>query len=118
MTPAGGGGATGVRPVHLVRRLAVLGVALAAGCLIAALDRSPGNDATGVTAGLLVIAAFVLAAVDPRSAPLTWLLVGLPVPLAAFVAKSPDWPSILLAIVFAGAGALVGWSLGRLRSAR
>jgi len=79
------------------------------------MDSSPGFDATGITAGLLVIAAFVAALLEPRWAILSALLVGLPVPLAALAAGSPAWPSVLFAMVFPAAGALAGWSLGRRR---
>ena len=114
MTPAG----ERVRPAPSRSSVVVLVGALIAGLLIAAMDESPGFDATGITAGLLVIAAFVAAILEPRWAVVSALLVGLPVPLGALVAGSPAWPSVLLALVFPAAGAVAGWSLSRMRAGR
>jgi hypothetical protein len=91
--------------------LAVL--ALVAGIVIALVDTSPGWDATGITAGSLLIAAAIVAWLG-RDRPWLWaLLVGLPTPILGIV-RSGNAAS-LLALVFAGLGAVIGWAIGRLR---
>ena len=86
-------------------------VALLIGVGIALIDSSPGWDSTGITAGLLVIGAGVVAALA-RVRPFLWaLLVGLPTPLLETVrdGNTGSW----LAVVFAALGAAVGWGVAR-----
>ena len=93
------------------RRPVAFVVALAVGVVVALIDSSPGWDATGITAGLLLIGACVAAAIG-RDSPWLWaLLVGLPTPLLETVrdGNAGSW----LAVVFAALGAAVGWGVAR-----
>lgn len=86
-------------------------IGLAAGIAIALVDSSPGWDSTGITAGLLVIAAAVTAGIA-RHRPWLWaLLVGLPTPIVE-IARFGSVGS-LLALAFAAVGAAIGWSVAR-----
>jgi hypothetical protein len=91
----------------------LMALALAIGIAIALADNSPGWDSTGITAGALLLGAGV-AAFQGRQRPWLWaLLVGLPTP----VIEIGDGASTgsLLALVFAGLGAAIGWSAARAR---
>jgi hypothetical protein len=93
------------------RTTALVAIGLAAGIAIAFIDSSPGWDSTGITAGLLVIAAAVTAGIA-RTRPWLWaLLVGLPTPVVE-IARSGTIGS-LLALGFAGVGAAIGWAIAR-----
>jgi uncharacterized protein YfiM (DUF2279 family) len=86
-------------------------VAVAAGIGIALIDSSPGWDSTGITAGLLLLGAGAAAAIG-RDRPWLWaLLVGLPTPMLETVrdGNGGSW----LALVFAAAGATIGWAVAR-----
>jgi hypothetical protein len=93
------------------RHAGALVVAIAAGVGIALIDSSPGWDSTGITAGLLLLGAGAAAAIG-RDRPWLWaLLVGLPTPILETVrdGNTGSW----LALVFAAAGAAVGWAVAR-----
>ena len=94
---------------------AVVGVA--AGVVIASVDSRPGWDDTGVTAVALAIAAAVTAAISGRRPWLWALVIAIWVPALEVRSLASGGP--LLAVVFAGAGAAVGWLVvrgGRSRS--
>jgi hypothetical protein len=94
-------------------RYALIAVALAAGVVIALVDSSPGWDSTGITAGILFLAAATVGAVA-RDRPWLWaLLIGTPTPLIEVVGGGSA--AAALAVVFAAAGAIVGWLIGRAR---
>jgi hypothetical protein len=90
--------------------LAVL--AVAAGLAIAVLDSRPGWDDSGITAALLALAAFVVAAVSGRRPWLWALLVGVWTPLAEM--PSSGATGSLLALAIAAIGAFAGFGLVRL----
>jgi hypothetical protein len=91
------------------RTLAVL--ALAAGILIALVDRGPGWDSTGITAGALLLAAGS-AAFEAGDRLWLWaLLVGLPTPVIETIGSRNA--GSILAMGFATAGAAIGWTLRR-----
>ena len=94
------------------RRLSVIAaLALLLGLLIAAADSSPGWDSTGITAGALLLGAGMMAFLG-RDRPWLWaLLVGLPTPIIEIA--GPGTSGSLLALVFAGVGAAIGWALAR-----
>ena len=94
-------------------RSLLVALAVAAGVAIALVDSSPGWDSTGITAGLLFLAAAAIAFVA-RDRPWLWaLLVGLPTPLIGLArgGSSGAW----LAVAFAAGGALAGWLAARAR---
>jgi hypothetical protein len=95
-------------PASPERRLVVLAVVgLAGGIAIALIDSSPGWDDSGVTAGLLLAGAALLAALDGRR-PWLWAgLVGLPLPLVE-IARTGTAVAIA-AVLFAVVGALLGY---------
>src|SRR3954469_24785997 len=68
-----------VSGARLTPRLLALGlVAIALGTGIGSIDSRPGWDDTGVTAGLLILAAALVSAIDGHRPWLWALLVGLP----------------------------------------
>ena len=86
-------------------------VAVGAGIGIALINSSPGWDSNGITAGLLLLGAGATAAIA-RDRPWLWaLLVGLPTPILETVrdGNTGSW----LALVFAAAGAAIGWAVAR-----
>lgn len=87
--------------------LAVL--AVAAGLAIAVLDSRPGWDDSGITAALLALAAFVVAAVSGRRPWLWALLVGVWTPLLEI--PSTGATGSLLALAIAAIGAFAGYGL-------
>jgi hypothetical protein len=92
-------------------RAALIALALGVGLLIAFADSRPGWDSTGVTAGALLVAAAGTAYLG-RNRPWLWaLLVGLPTPVIEMTALGST--GSLLALVFASAGATIGWTLAR-----
>jgi hypothetical protein len=84
----------------------------AAGLAIAVIDSRPGWDDTGITAGLLAVAAFVVTVVAGRRPWLWALLVGVWTPLAEI--PSAGGAGSLLALAIAGMGAYAGYGLVRL----
>jgi hypothetical protein len=86
-------------------------VASFGGLAIAWIDSSAGWDDTGITAGLLMLAAAVAALLSGRRPWLWALLVGLPTPFVEI--SSGGDVAALAAIAFAAAGAAVGYLLSR-----
>lgn len=94
-----------------LRPTAMIIAATAIGVAIAAIDSRPGYDATGVTAGLLVVTAAAFSAVA-GSRPWLWaILVGIWTPLLEIPAGGGPAPAAALAI--AAVGALVGLTARR-----
>jgi hypothetical protein len=89
--------------------LAATGLAL--GLVIAAIDSRPTWDDTGVTVGLLVVAAAAVAFVDRRRPWLWAVLVG--APLAMIEVPTTGSLAPLAGLAFAAVGAAVGWLLTR-----
>ena len=88
-----------------------MGFALVVGLLIAFADSSPGWDSTGITAGALLLASGATAYLG-QTRPWLWaLVVGLPTPLIEMTGSGST--GSLLALVFASAGAAIGWALAR-----
>lgn len=93
--------------------IALIAVALGAGVAIAKVDASPGWDSTGITALALALAAGGSAFVA-RDRPWLWaLLIGLPTPAVEILDGGPV--ASVLAVLFAVAGAGLGWALARAR---
>ncbi len=94
-----------------VRPALVTALALLLGLVIALIDSSPGWDSTGMTAGALLLASGITGVLG-RQRPWLWaLLVGLPTP--ALEIGGAGGTGSLLALVFAGIGATIGWALAR-----
>ncbi|HVQ22088.1 MAG TPA: hypothetical protein VMT36_02350 [Candidatus Saccharimonadia bacterium] len=87
-------------------------IAALGGLAIAWIDASPGWDDTGITVGLLVIAAAAAAGLSGRRPWLWALVVGLPTPFVE-MSRGGD-PAVFAALFFAAIGAAVGYSVGRL----
>lgn len=81
-------------------------LAIAAGAAVAWIDTSPGWDDAGITAGLLVVAALVVAAVDGRRPWLWTLLVGAPLPI--FEIATTGSTASTVGLLFAAIGASIG----------
>ena len=90
--------------------LAIIAAALGLG--IALIDARPTWDDTGITAGVLVLTAFIVSALAGRRPWLWALLVGVWVP-AMTIANGRD-PASLLALAFAVAGAYAGYAVSGL----
>jgi hypothetical protein len=93
------------------REVVLLAAAVAAGAAIGYVDSRPGWDDTGITAGLLILAAGAAAAVSGRRPWLWALLVGGGTPLLEI--PTGGSPASLAALLFAAVGALAGWLLAR-----
>ena len=92
----------GARLPKRLRTAALVLFAIAAGCLIAAMDTRPGWDDTGVTAGALFLASAVASAVGVR-----WWLAPIFVAGPLLFAEFADlgWGVLLVTgISLAGAG--------------
>lgn len=90
-------------------------VAVVAGIAIAYVDSRPGWDSTGITAGLLTIAALIAVLIEGsgraiRVAAIA-VLVGIWIPILEVAA--PGTSGTLLAFVFSAVGAFVGWVIVR-----
>jgi hypothetical protein len=94
------------------RERVAIAVAVAAGVVIALVDSSPGWDDTGVTVGLLVLAAAAAAALSGRRPWLFALLVGVWTP-AVEIARGGQLAS-LAALAFSLGGAIAGYLVARL----
>jgi hypothetical protein len=93
------------------RDLPLIVVSAVAGAAIAFVDSRPGWDDTGITVGLLVVAAATIAAVSGRR-PLLWaLLVGAWTP--AFELFTGGSVASLAALGIAAVGAFAGWVVRR-----
>ncbi len=88
-----------------------MAAAAAAGVAIGFLDSRPGWDDTGITAGLLILAAGLVAGISGRRPWLWAILVGAGTPL--FEIPTGGSPASLAALGFAAVGALVGWLVAR-----
>ena len=93
------------------REVVLIAAAVAVGAAIGYVDSRPGWDDTGITAGLLIVAAGAAAAVSGRRPWLWALLVGAGTPL--FEIPTRGSPASLVALVFAAFGALAGWLVAR-----
>ncbi len=93
------------------RDLVLLAFAVLAGITVAWLDTRPGWDDTGITAGLLVLAAGLVAALSGRRPWLWAVLVGAWTPAVEIVTGGSVASAI--AIGFASVGALGGWLVAR-----
>jgi hypothetical protein len=93
------------------REVVLLAAAVAAGAAIGYVDSRPGWDDTGITAGLLILAAGTAAAVSGRRPWLWALLVGGGTPLLEI--PTGGSPASLAALLFAAAGAFAGWLVAR-----
>lgn len=91
--------------------IALVLVGLGLGLAIAAVDSSPGWDDSGITAGVVVLAAAGLAAIDGRRPWLWAALIGAPTAIVEIVTTGNT--GSLLAIAFAAVGASIGWAVGR-----
>jgi hypothetical protein len=96
---------------HIAKRVGLAVVALGAGVGIGLVDSSPGWDSTGVTAVTLFGVSAVLAWVAGDRPWLWALFVGLPTPILE-IAQTGTTGSVL-ALGFAGAGAVAGWATRR-----
>ncbi|HEX5148965.1 MAG TPA: hypothetical protein VFW02_07785 [Candidatus Limnocylindrales bacterium] len=94
-----------------VRHVILIAMAVAAGLAIALMDSSPGWDSSGITAGLLLLAAGTVAAVEAERPWLWAMLVGAPTPLLELPGGGST--GSLLALGFAAVGAAIGWAVGR-----
>jgi hypothetical protein len=88
------------------------GLALIAGLAIGVVDASPGWDDTGITVFALLVGSAASAAVAGRRPWLIAILVGGFVPLLE-IPPGPSGAMALVAFLFAGVGAGVGYLLGR-----
>ncbi len=86
-------------------------VAVGFGLAVAWMDSRPGFDATGITAGLLLIAGAVAAFVSRRRPWLWALAAGMWVPL--FEIRDASMIEPFAALPFAGIGAAAGWFAAR-----
>ena len=95
------------------RRRDLLGavVAIGFGLAVAWMDSRPGFDATGITAGLLLIAGAVAAFVSRRRPWLWALAAGMWVPW--FEIRDASMIEPFAALAFAGIGAAAGWFAAR-----
>ena len=87
-------------------------IAAGLGIAIAVVDTRPTWDDTGITAGVVLVAAFIVSALAGRRPWLWALLVGMWVP-ALTIANGGD-PAAVLALAFALAGAYAGQAVSRL----
>ena len=93
------------------RQLMLLAAALVGGLAIAVVDSSPGWDSTGITAVSIGLASAGFAFVG-RDRPWLWAAaIGAPTVVLGIAAGAD--PTIALALVFAAAGAAIGWALRR-----
>ena len=90
--------------------LAILATAI--GIAIALVDARPTWDDTGITAGVLLVTAFIVSALAGGRPWLWALLVGTWVP-ALTILNGGD-PAAVLALAFAAAGAYAGYAASRL----
>jgi hypothetical protein len=96
--------------VAVFRALVAIAMAIIAGIGVTIVDASTGWDSTGITAGALAIAGFVVVLVEGsgrvlRVAMLA-VLVGIWIPVLEITPAGVYGP--LLALVFAAAGAIAG----------
>jgi len=87
-------------------------IAAALGVAIALVDAKPNWDDTGITAGVLLVTAFIVSAIADRRPWLWGLLVGVWVP-AITIVNGGD-PTAVLALAFALAGGYAGHAVSGL----
>ena len=94
--------------------LVTLVIGLMIGTGIGYVDSRPTWDDTGITVGAVFVSAAVLATIRPRSGWLAGLAVGLPVLIFDVVLHGHYGAAaaVVVALVGAGAGMLVGRALG------
>jgi hypothetical protein len=90
--------------------LAIIGVGL--GLAIGLVDARPTWDDTGITAGVLMVTAFIVSALAGRRPWLWALLVGVWVPAITIVNRGD--PAAFLALALALAGAYAGYAASRI----
>ncbi|TAL06432.1 MAG: hypothetical protein EPO00_11110 [Chloroflexota bacterium] len=86
-------------------------VAVGFGIAIAYMDSRPGFDATGITAGSLLVTGLVAAFIGGRRPWLWALATGIWMPV--FEIRDASMWAPLAALVFTGIGALIGWLAAR-----
>ena len=89
------------------REVVLLAAAVAAGVAIGYVGSRPSWDDTGITAGLLILAAGAAAAISGRWPWLWAILVGGGTPLLEI--PTGGSPASLAALLFAAVGAFAGW---------
>jgi hypothetical protein len=88
-------------------KLAIMvAVAIALGLTIAYIDSRPNWDDAGITAGMLLLASFIVGAIDPPHAWIYALATGIWIPLHGLLQGRS--PSIVLVLAFPFAGAYAG----------
>ena len=101
-----------LRPTAIsLRFVAGLAIALVAGVAIGYMDSRPGFDDTGVTAVSLVVAAGLASFVAGRAPWLIALATGIWIPLFELSTIGSGGP--VASLILAGAGASMGWLVGR-----
>lgn len=90
---------------------AAIAVAIGVGCAVGFVDSRPNWDDTGVTVGLLVLTALVLACIRPRVAWVSGLAVSVPVVLFNAITRGGFGSLVGVAISMVSAG--IGYGLGR-----
>lgn len=90
---------------------AAIAVAIGIGCAVGFVDSRPNWDDTGVTVGLLVLTALVLACIRPRVAWVSGLAVSVPVVLFNAITRGGFGSLVGVAISMVSAG--IGYGLGR-----
>ncbi|HYK95744.1 MAG TPA: hypothetical protein VE011_07775 [Candidatus Dormibacteraeota bacterium] len=90
-------------------------VSVVAGIGIAYVDSRQGWDDTGITAAALAIAALIAVLIEGSGRPVRVaaiaVLVGIWIPILEVAAPGANGP--LLAFVFSGVGAFIGWVIVR-----
>jgi hypothetical protein len=98
-----------------MRPLVAILVSVVGGIGIAFLDSRPGYDDTGITAGLLAIAALIAVVIEGSGRVVRVVaiavLVGIWIPI--FEIAAPGTYGSLLAFVFSTVGAFIGWVVVR-----
>ena len=101
-----------LRPTAISPRfVAGLAIALVSGVAIGYMDSRPGFDDTGITAVSLVVAAGLAAFIAGRAPWLIALATGIWIPLFELSTIGSGGP--VASLILAGAGASMGWLVGR-----
>lgn len=104
---------TKVAAIVRFREALLVPLACGAGLAIGYLNSRPGWDATGITAGLLILAAGVITALAGRRPWLWPILVGIWTPLLEMGGGGAAAASSLAALAFAALGGLTGYAIIR-----
>lgn len=88
-------------------------IAAAIGAGVAYVDSRPNWDDTGITAGVVILAAGLLSVIRPRTWWLSGLLVGAPIPIANYALHRnlSAIVALVIAMIAAAFGALIGNAL-------